>query len=42
MKLRLDEVYANGRRPPDRRLLMGIKAKFRRAVKGAFTGAVQQ
>jgi hypothetical protein len=42
MKLRLDEVYANGRRPPDRRLLMGIKAKFGRAVKGAFTGAVQQ
>ena len=33
MLLRLNEVYANGMEPAERRLLNGIKAKVRPAVK---------
>jgi hypothetical protein len=33
MLLRLNEVYAEGMEPAERRLLKGIKAKVRRAVK---------
>lgn len=34
MLLRLNEVYADGMEPAEKRLLKGIKAKVRRAVKG--------
>jgi len=33
MLLRLNEVYANGVEPAEKRLLRGIKAKVRRTVK---------
>ena len=33
MLLRLNEVYANGAEPAEKRLLKGIKAKVRRTVK---------
>jgi metal-responsive CopG/Arc/MetJ family transcriptional regulator len=33
MLLRLNEVYANGVEPAEKRLLKGIKAKVRRTVK---------
>jgi len=33
MLLRLNEVYANGLEPAERRLLKAIKAKIRRTVK---------
>jgi metal-responsive CopG/Arc/MetJ family transcriptional regulator len=33
MLLRLNEVYANGTEPAEKRLLNGIKAKVRRTVK---------
>jgi hypothetical protein len=33
MLLRLNEVYASGMGPPERRLLKGIKAKARRTLK---------
>ena len=33
MLLRLNEVYANGMEPAEKRLLKGIKAKVRRTVK---------
>ena len=33
MLLRLNEVYANGVEPAERRLLKGIKARVRRTVK---------
>ena len=33
MLVRLNEVYANGVEPAERRLLKGIKAKVRRTVK---------
>jgi antitoxin MazE6 len=33
MLLRLNEVYADGMKPAEKRLLKGIRAKVRRAVK---------
>ena len=33
MLLRLNEVYANGVKPAEKRLLKGIKATVRRSVK---------